>query len=87
MGGIFLFLKYRNVALESLTFEPKFDRKLRKRQEHRIKGAPGEAKIGPSGAPQSFRKPGRQKDILGPERGKQMAPKWEPQFESLAYFR
>ena len=56
-------------------------------QEHRIKSAPGEANIGPRGAPQRFQKPGHQKDTLEYERGKQMTPKWEPQFEGLVYFR
>ena len=49
-----------------------------KSQENQIKGAPVEAKIGPRGAPQRFRKPGCRKDTLEQERGKQMAPKWDP---------
>ena len=55
-------------------------------QENRIKGAPGEAKIGPRGALQRFRKLGRQKDTLEQERGKQTDPNWEPQFEHFEYF-
>ena len=40
-------------------------------QENRRKGTPGEAKIGPRGAPQRFRKPGRQKDTLEQESGQE----------------
>ena len=53
-------------------------------RENWIEGAPREAKIGPRGAPQKLRKPGRQKDTLEQERVKQMAPKWERQ---LGFFR
>ena len=40
-----------------------------KSQENRIKGAPGEAKIGPRGAPQRFRKTGREQKRAIPGKG------------------
>ena len=58
---------------------------IQKVSEKSDQGGPGEAKIRPRGAPQRFRKPGRRKDTLERERDQQLAPKWEPKFESVWY--
>ena len=46
-----MFTKYQNVAPESLTFGASLILFFLKSRENRARGAPGEAKIGPKGAP------------------------------------
>ena len=54
--------------------------------QNRSKGALGEAKIGPRGAPRRFRKSGREKNALEQETAKQMIPKSHPKSQGLCYF-